>query len=604
MTPDDSDREQDRKRPGGSPVVLVLMLVVVVPAVVLADSWGAGAAGIVGGLTGLFSLIAFIGGPLRSDLRLAAVLAPLLVFAAVVPRSVAEVSRPAAIALVVLLGFVAALLPLGGGRLTNAGLGLGMTTMFGYGYAINGTADHVQLVVAAVAGVLVALALRLLLGATDPSGPTRQQVAAVLVADSPASATTQAFDTWLGDGRPRWLADVLEGASRYRLAMRAAELSESADATELAALRARAEWLATRVRARPGTEPPPAPAGLVDDPVPQATNALDAVEQAVETRDTTPVRLDHDARRKIADAVLHPSARLRSVQVRHALRTALGLLVMLLITAPLSSGDPLVSTVLLATFSILQSSWRDTLTKARNKVVGVSVGSLAVAVILLVAPSGLLAPIAGVCLCLGLWFISTRPAVGSGFMVMVSVGFNAVSRDLDPVELLAQYVGLTAAAVVVSVVLGFAVVPAFRAPPLRRRIESATGATAAVLRASSLGSGTSLPDQLALRREAAQQQDELVPDHDQLDDRQLDELDRLRTSLRDLTTLVDARQLAPDAMEPAIRSLVPTAAEIPSYDGQGRRPPGGVSSILWDVAQQAGAAETYLLRTLPPDGAR
>ncbi len=147
---------------------------------------------------------------------------------------------------------------------------------------------------------------------------------------------------------------------------------------------------------------------------------------------------------KIADAVLHPSARLRSVQVRHALRTALGLLVMLLITAPLSSGDPLVSTVLLATFSILQSSWRDTLTKARNKMVGVSVGSLAVAVILLVAPSGLLAPIAGVCLCLGLWFISTRPAVGSGFMVMVSVGFNAVTRDLDPVDLLAQYVGLTA----------------------------------------------------------------------------------------------------------------------------------------------------------------
>lgn len=37
------------------------MLLVVVPSVLLADEWGAGSAGIIGGLTGLFSLVVFQG---------------------------------------------------------------------------------------------------------------------------------------------------------------------------------------------------------------------------------------------------------------------------------------------------------------------------------------------------------------------------------------------------------------------------------------------------------------------------------------------------------------------------------------------------------------
>ena len=125
--------------------------------------------------------------------------------------------------------------------------------------------------------------------------------------------------------------------------------------------------------------------------------------------------------------MLHPSARLQSIQVRHALRTALAVLLMLLITSGLERGDPLVSTALLATFSILQASWSDTAIKTRNKIVGVVTGSLAVAVILLVVPSSYLTAVAAVALCLGLWYIVTRPALGSAFMVIVSVGFNSVS---------------------------------------------------------------------------------------------------------------------------------------------------------------------------------
>ncbi|MCR2817047.1 FUSC family protein [Microbacterium jiangjiandongii] len=605
-------RAQRTKRPKGTPMLIVLMIIVVLPSVLLADAWGAGAAGIIGGLTGMFSLVVFMGGPLGADLRVALVMGPLLIIAAAVPRLVAEASRPAAMALVVLLTFVAALLPVIGPRFANAGMGLGMTTMFGYGYAPMGGADHQQVIAAAVAGVVVALLLRILMGISDPSKPTRQQIADVLVADDPSAATATAFGTWLSDGRQRWLADALEGASRYRLALRTAKVARAAGADAAgAALQGRARELAEELKAKPARDKPgqgkpvtaAAPAAAPDaaDPhLAEAASALDTVEQAIREHDTAAVHLDRDRRHQLGDAVLHPSARVRSIQLRHALRAALAVLLMLLITSGLEPGDPLVSTALLTTFSILQASWGDTVTKTRNKIIGVVSGSLAVAVILLVVPHSYLVAVAAVSLCLGLWYIVTRPALGAAFMVVVSVGFNAVNRDLDPVTLLLQYVGLTASAVVVGVVFGFVVIPGLRPAPLRRRIENATSATASALRASSHGTGASQPEEIALFRDATRAQDELVPDRDRLDERQLAELDDLRTGLRDMTTLAEATTLTPEELEQVLHALSPEdPAGEGAQDGTAAEESGAASSTLWDLAQRAGSAERYLLRTLP-----
>ncbi|MGW6006569.1 FUSC family protein [Oerskovia enterophila] len=598
-----SGKAEAPERPPGSPMLIVLMIVVVLPSVLLADAWGAGPVGIIGGLTGMFALVAFMGGPLRADLRIAAVMGPLLIFAAAVPRLVAETSRPAAIALVVVLVFVAALLPLLGPRFGNAGMGLGMTTVFGYGYAPMGGADHRQVIAAAVAGVAVALVLRILMGISDPSKQTREQVAAVLVADDPSAATATAFSTWLSDGRQRWLASALEGASRFRLALHTADLM-AAGGPDDPALRERAHELAEEMKAKPrrdepGKAPLPAPA-VAEAPFTEASQALDSVEQAIRKRDTTTVRLDRDRRHQLQDAVLHPAARLQSIQVRHAFRTALAVLLMLLITSGLERGDPLVSTALLTTFSILQASWSDTVTKTRNKIIGLASGSLTVAVVLLVVPSRYLTLVAVVALCLGLWYIVTRPALGGAFMVVVSVGFNSVTRDLNAVDLLAQYVGLTLSAVLVGVVLGFTVIPGFRPPPLRRRIESATDATATALRASSARTGPQQPEEVALLRDAVRLQDELVPDRDQLDDRQLAELDTLRNGLRDLTVLADAAQLNRSELDQVLQALGPDDPPVGNEpDGTAPESPGAASSTLWDLAQQAGSAERYLLRTLP-----
>lgn len=605
------------RRPGGSPVVILLMVIVLVPALLLADTFDAGPAAIIGGLVALFSLIAFMGGPLRADLRTAALMVPLLLVGAIVPRLLTDVWRPAAIALVVVLCFVAALLPRLGPRFEHAGLGLGMTTLYAYAYATHGATDHRQVIAAAVAGVVVALLLRVVLGISDPSKPTRDQVADVLVADDAAAATSTAFDTWLSDGRQRWLATALEGASRYRLALRAGEVTASARPEEAATLRSRAADLADRLRAKHAPDAAPdaeadagVPAGVSTGPATvaslgQAAAALDTVAQAVRNRDTTSVVLDRGSQHELRDAVLHPSARLRTIQVRHALRTALGLLVMLVLTASLGPGDPLVATVLLTTFTILQASWRDTLGKARSKIIGVVSGAAAVAVILLVVPERYLTAIAAVSLALGLWYITTRPALGSAFMVVVSVGINAATRHLDAGDLLVQYVALTACAVVVGVVLGFIVVPAFRPAPLRARVVSATEATEAVLRAAAHGATSSAHEFVALQRDAAQKQDELVPDRDHLDDRQLAELDRLRSGLRDLITLVNTATLDHASLSGAATMLQTAEGTAEgAADGPAPRPAtdGATSSTLGDLVERTGAAGRYLLRTLPATG--
>jgi hypothetical protein len=599
-------------------MLLVLFAVALVPSVVLASALGAGPAAILAGLVALFSLIAFMGGPLRPDLRLAAALSPLLLIGAVAPRLLTDVARPAAIALVVAVVFVAALLPLWSSRLTSAGLGVGMATLFCYGYATVDPAGPRQVVIAASAGLVVAVVLRALFGVSDPSRSTREKVADVLDADDPDIET--AVSTWSADGRQRWLADALGASSRYRFALEVARLAGhdggGGSTAQLDALDARAGELAEWVRAK---RPPPAdttgapvdgdarPPAAPGDPLGAAASALDALERAVRHRDTSPVPLDRRRQHLVREAVAHPSARLRSIQVRHAVRTAFAILLMLLITARLGPEDPLVATTLVTTFGILQTSWRDSLAKARPRIVGLVAGSLAVVVVMLVVPPRAMTPIAVAALLLGLWNLTARPAVGYAFMVVVSVGLNASTRGLDPADLLAEYAVLTASAVAVGLLVGFAVIPAFRPPPLRRRIESAAEATEAVLRAARSGDGSTAPEVRALRRDAAQQIRELTPDREPLDGRTEEELDRLRSALGILVAVAATTPVDRSALDRALLALHPDSA-----DGARLEPPpeadpattGTPAAVLAGVAGQARSARARLLDALPGPAGR
>lgn len=526
--------------PKGDPVVLLLMIAAIVPSALLGAALGAGGVTVVGALVALFALIAFLGGPLRSDIRLAAVLAPFLLAAGVVPRLLSEVSQPAGIAAVVAIVFVGALLPILGPRFDSVAQGIGMVTLFAYGAAVTGSFEPHQLVLAVIAGLIVAFALRVLFGLSDPRKETRAAIAGVLDRQSPMTAG--AFDTWVNDGAPVWLGEALEGAVRYRVAAQeAASVARvRGDAGALATLDVlseRAESLAEQMRAKGEATRAGAPAPVLDADAPasiqSAEAGLDMVAAALGHRDGESAHLTR-AQRAAIRVARRPAVRPRSIQLRHAIRTAIGILVMLVLAAMLRPGDPLVATVLLAAFGILQASWKQSLAKAWPRLVGVLVGAALVYVVFLTVPPGWLLPLSLVALVVGLWYMTAAPAIGYGCMVLVTVGLNVSTRHLDPTGTLLEYTALMMAAVLVATVVGFAVVPALRPLPLTARVERAWEATGAALDAMRAGAEPMEAKPARAIREAAAARAELVLDDADEQPAKSAALEQYRTALADL----------------------------------------------------------------------
>jgi uncharacterized membrane protein YccC len=492
------------------------------------------------------------------------------------------VSRSAAIAATVLIVFVGALLPLRGPRYAGVGQGVGMATLFSYASLASGPFGPAQLVAAVAAGLIVAMALRLLFGTGDPRKETRAAIAAVLDADPPD--LTGAFATWAGDGRPVCLGRALEGAARYRLGLQEAsrELRVGEDPAATAAVEAvealteRAAEVAQQLRSKPPkpgksdanadavTQPGaseavaepntavatavsasehagpaagegsagPDEVGVAAPEVRTAGAGLDQAESATADRDDSAVALSDEQLATLRGA-RRPLLRTRSIHLRHALRTALGMLIMLVLTAWFGPGDPFAATVLLAAFSILQSSWEASLAKAMPRLTGVLVGAAVALAVMLLAPTPLLMGLSLAALVVGLWFITDRPAIGNGCMVLVSVGLNVSSRHLDPVRSLLEYTGLMLAAVVVGLLVGFAVVPAWRPAPLRRRILTAWEAAGTALAA--IASAQDLESRVHTAREAAAARADLALDGEDLGGALAESLEQYRAALSDLT---------------------------------------------------------------------
>jgi hypothetical protein len=613
---DEHDGHDDQPvKPKGGPALLIMFVITLAPGFALGYALGAGPAAVVGAFAALFGLIAFQGGSLRADLRLAAWVLPVMLFAAVVPRLLGEVSRPAAVALLVVIAFGSALLPLRGPRFTTVGLAVGMVSLFSFGIAVAGPVGPWQLVIAGASGLVAALLVRVLMGLKDPGKPTREKVAALLDDELPDRGAAVA--AWLDDGRPEWLGQAIGAASRYHLAMRSADSlagEDPAARAAIAAMRERASAVAEAVRAPkpteqtepteptevdPESDPTPEPApGAVADLLAAAATALDDVELAARNRVTTRLRLDPEQDRRLGSVVGRPTVRLRSIQVRHAVRTAIGTLLILLVVGLLPPGDPLVATALLTTFGILQASWRETLDRAKPRVLALLGGGLTAALVVTVLPQSVVPIVAGLALAFGLWFITARPTLAYSAIVVVSVGFTSTLRADDPLTTLLVYVGLTVSAVVIGVVIGFAVVPALRPRPLPERLATARAATAAALeelyeRPLAVAADTHPTHRLAV---AARQ--ELVPDHEELDDRQQAGLDRYRTALEELGTLGSAAALGDADVRAGLRrALDALEGEPPSA----APPPGGLGgaavlgATLLDLVDEVEDARRALL---------
>ncbi|GAA1944002.1 hypothetical protein GCM10009754_09470 [Amycolatopsis minnesotensis] len=488
------------------PGMLVVLLVIVGGTAGLGTVAGLGNAAVLAALTALFCLIAALGGPLRADLRLLAVFAPALIVAVGVPRLLGAVSHAAAIALVTVVVFVAGLLPALGSRYVTVGLGLGMASLFGYGFQITGGASAGQLIGAPALAVAVVFVLRVLIGLADPGKATRGALADTLTAADSVETPEKAARLWLADRPERWTAQVLGASMRYRtaraiLTVRLRTLDGAAAETVTAELEKageHAEELAAAVRAKKPSSVDEAGGGTgltgAAGALTEAMwSALGAVRDAEATRDRSRVDVPKTLRRQVLGSELRGALSWRSAQLRHAVRCALGML-LALVLAGFRPGDPLTVAFLMGTFAVMQPEWRDSVEKAKQRIAGAMAGAVVVVLVIWLLPPAALLPIAVVAVLGGFTVMRSEPVVFNGCMVLMSVGVNAGTRHLDPGEVLVEYVLLILLAAVIGLLFGFAAIPGVRKPSIADRYERAVTAarellatTVSVLRGEDVG---------------------------------------------------------------------------------------------------------------------
>ncbi len=468
--------------------MLVVIIVVVGSAAGVGAALGLGNVTILAGLTALFCFIAANGGPLRADLKLLAAFAPAVIIGGALPRLLGELSHIAAIVALVIIVFIAALLPVFGTRFVTVGLGLGMASVFGYGYQLTGSESLWQIVAAPAIAVGVVIILRTLMGARDPDKPTRVALAGALQGVS--GAQERAARVWLAD-RPRvWQSRVLGAGVRFSATITVLKGRQQALPQEQAealaevieAARAQMAVLAEAVKAKSTPDDlPPVERLSPKVKLPGATEhmmeglwrLIDTVHEAVINRDRSTSTfpryfIEQALRRELAGTFSW-----RSAQLRHAIRCALGMAIALTIAA-FRPGDPLTVSFLMTTFAIMQPEWRDTLAKAWQRVGGALAGAAVLALVLWLLPQSALMPVALVALLVGFPFMQTQPMLFNGCMVFLSVGLNASSRHLDPVSTLIEYVLLMAGAATIGLLFGFLAVPGVARPPLSARFADAT----------------------------------------------------------------------------------------------------------------------------------
>lgn len=578
--------------------MLVVILVVVGGTAGIGAAVGLGGTMILAGLTALFCFIAANGGPLRPDLRLLAAFAPAVIIGAAGPRLLGQVSVVAAVALLILVVFVSALLPALGQRFVTVGLGLGMASVFGYGFQLTGSASTAQIIGAPALAVGVVFVLRLLMGLGDPGKPTRAALADALAGPDSDSAE-RVTRLWLAD-RPRlWQARVLGAGLRAHgtaavLGDRLRALDPEPAEAVTAVLTAAKEELARIAEAVREKNAPAELAAVarvevtVDLPgetrrlIDELWAAIEAVHAAVAVRDESTVDFP---RHLVEEAVRHEAAGAlswRSAQLRHAVRCALGMLVAVIV-ASLRPGDPLTVSFLMTTYAIMQPEWRDTLSKAWQRCAGAVAGAVVLALVLWLLPHSALLPIGLVALLVGFPFMQTKPMVFNGCIVLMSVGVNATTRHLDAVSVLVEYLLLVLLAVVIGLLFGFAAVPGVPKPSVARRFADATAAMGDLLAAvaSRLRGEPPAPRELGLRFRAAARthQDLLSPEAGSRnpDDAQREALDEAADGLRGLASSAGAMLRGGSAglaayAEGAARALadgsVPPALPDPADDEQ------------------------------------
>ena len=234
----------------------VLVVVAVAAASIAGWVLGLRTPALIAGLSAVCALVAAGGQSLRSDLRRLLTFGPALVL--VMGTGPLLVGTPVLAGLLVAaVVFGSGMLPALGEQYRVRGQTFAAATLVSTTTGLGSEQPAALLFGSALAGVLLALVLRVLVGLIDPARLTRLAVARTLVEPGPGIVELAAT-AWRADGSATWLGQVLAGAARFRAAretlLAQAQQTDRFEADRLREIAAEADFVATElakaVRAR------------------------------------------------------------------------------------------------------------------------------------------------------------------------------------------------------------------------------------------------------------------------------------------------------------------------------------------------------------------
>ncbi|MFC7341197.1 FUSC family protein [Saccharopolyspora griseoalba] len=507
----------------------VLVLITVVAGTVLGWFFELQAPALIAGLTAVLALTATSGQSLQSDLHRFAWFGPAVVLIMAIGPVLTEVPvlAGAAVALVV---FGTGMLPALGEHYRIGGQIFAAATLVSTTTGIGIREPFPVLLAAAVLGGLLALALRMLMGLSDPGRATRHAVAGTLLRPGPGVLESAAA-AWRADGSATWLGEVLAGAARFRAAretlLAQAQQSDRMEAERLRAIVAEADAvageLARAVRARACTGLPmiarrdPAEAVLarggrqdLPDAARGLNQGLERIRASVVRRDETSVPPPAEGQRKerlLAAVRAHLS--FRSSLFRHALRCTLAVTVGMVIVLLLR--DPSASSLLLGLYVVLAPAARDSMTGALERTGGAVLGVTALALLISLVPfTYLLIPVVVAGMLLNMPKLRAEFQVVLSCLIVVTVVDQALVLDRPLVNVGISFAANTAVGAAIALFVGYVsylVLPSSILPDVRGAVRSTVWAVSELLRSvRASGQGADLPkalqaaNVLALRR--------------------------------------------------------------------------------------------------------
>ena len=449
-------------------------------------------------LVGLYVAMGAFGGTLRADLSILAAVALALVAAVALPALLAPVAPWAAALVVLLMVGLTSLVTVLGQRYVPVEQGIGLITVYAYGYLHPGVVEPVPVVAATFLVLAVVVVIRVVGGLPDPDAPLRAALADVLSTGG-RHAVEKAAVIWLRGPGKAWTADVLVGGLRVDSAVRALRhrserLSPDSGSVRARALEATLQQVTEQARDLAGlvrAKRPPAVASSgrdapcavetlhpLDRPLGViAADALTRIEAAGRHRDPAPVPDATALQRAYVRTTLRGTLSWSSPRLRHAVRLVSALSIGFVLTAvavPPAFALPL----LMGTYGVLQPTWADSVGQARRRVVGLVAGAAVASLVVLLLPPAATVAIGLAALLIGFAYVSSSITVFMGCLVVALTVTIAPLVHVTPERYAVGYAIAAAGGALLATVFAFTWVRGPSAETQRRALRRAGTATA------------------------------------------------------------------------------------------------------------------------------